>query len=100
MRPWHAPAFPGVRAQLLAELEPQDPASLRRFAPAHVSAAMLEAQVALMWATAEYRLGRANPAFKAAVQALTLEAVAGAVARFITDDRLTLVELGPRPAQQ
>lgn len=95
--PQDALRFGFAKAQLLNEVEVYDPVAMRRLVPpARLSDAMIEAQVALTWGTAEYRLGGARAAYTAALQALTAEQVRQAAARFLTDDRLTVVELRPR----
>lgn len=89
-----APVAELARA-LAAELEPIDPAALRAQAPPNVKPGMIEAQVAITWATADYRLeGRRSDVVKA-MKSLTSEQLRSAGGKYLSAERCTSVELKP-----
>jgi hypothetical protein len=80
---------------LAVELELPDPEQLRKQFPANVQPAMVEAQVALTWASAEYRLDGKRKPFTAALNALTAGQLRQAAGKYLRPERCASVELRP-----
>jgi predicted Zn-dependent peptidase len=82
-------------AQLTAEMDVQDPVALRAQAPAHFKPGMIEAQIALTWGTAEYRLGSERAKIANAIKGVTVAQVRRAAEKYLKADRCTSLELIP-----
>ncbi|HEV2293979.1 MAG TPA: insulinase family protein [Tepidisphaeraceae bacterium] len=84
-----------VAAQLVAEMDVMDPAVLLAAAPAHLKPQMVEAQVAITWGTAEYRMGSRRAALGTALRAVTVAQLRRVVSEYLKAGRRTSLELRP-----
>ena len=83
-------------AQMLArEIDVQDPAALQVAVP-NIKPQMLEAQIALTWANADYRLGASRRAFQVALRDVTDTQIRKAASKYLTPKLCTTLELSPR----
>jgi hypothetical protein len=84
-----------VGGQLAAEAGVMDPAALGDAMPAGVKPGMVEAQVAINWGTAEYRLGATREAVARALRGVTAGQVRRAAGDYLGAARRTVLELSP-----
>jgi predicted Zn-dependent peptidase len=91
------PLVAQVAAQLVAEMDVQDPAALRAQAPKTIEAGMIAAQVALTWGSAEYRLGAGREKVIQALRTMSAAQVRRAAEAHLKADRRTSLELVPLP---
>ena len=84
-----------IAQQLIAEMDAQDPAVLRAQVPASMKSGMIEAQTALTWGTAEYRLGARRAEIVKALRGVTSARLQQLAAEHLNEQRCSSLELGP-----
>ena len=82
-----------IGRSLAGELELADPDRLRAQVPPGTNPALVEAQSALTWGSAEYRLEGRRKEFAQALGALTADQLKQAAGKYLRKERCASVEL-------
>jgi len=81
---------------LVQELDLHDAAELRAQVPAQMTDGMIEAQLALTWATSEYRFRPHRTDLQNALRAVTFDQIQQSIAKRLTPDQCTTLQLSPK----
>lgn len=87
-----------LATQLATELDIIDPAVMAAQAP-NIDSKLVEAQIALVWASGDYRLDARRDAVVSALRTMTLPRLQQAAAKYLTPQRMTSVRLSPAPSR-
>jgi predicted Zn-dependent peptidase len=84
-----------IAGMMAAELRPQDPEKVKTQMPAGVSAAMIEAQAAILWGMNEFRYGAQKQPLARALDRMTIEQIRRSAGKWLDAKQCAVLTLRP-----